>query len=1060
MKTPNLSFKTVVFIIASLFFAVIGNPKKSYSQSINPTTGYYSLSEPADVVFSIQWGPATDIYRVVYGYWDEVNQTYVEIVLLNGIDYTYDVSNLTIKNSFISSLNPNPGNLIFNAEFIDNNSNTYYSYFSIMVLNTFSPEIYYSTIYYDKSNPEDIINIIIYNFAQEVVSVSANSIPLSQNDYEIQGFWIKFKESWLNNNFPTAGINKNITINFDYGSVDFTISSIQSNFNKADLNPNNFTINSSTEYIESVITWNDNTNVQNLEVLFVNEYGNLEVMDYPAYTVTPINSTSALLHIDFIAKNYDKSTINNFFALIKVNFNNNQFSYIYIEFYEILYQVNIVNNPPWGGWVSGHGNYAEGELVTIEAFPNSPYTFQKFVIPGIGEVTQNPYTFTMPAQDLEISVYYNSPYPEVVSVNPENGANNVSIYTDMTITFNRAIQEGNQNGGFNDISLHNNTLGTSHPITNIYIENQNKLRLIFQTPLNYSCNYSVFIPNYAVADANDILNILQSDQVFFFTTEAEIFIQPNISPNEQNFYLSNPSDITFNYDSGSTPGFNEIKYYYWENENYYETTLTENVDYIKTSNTFTIYQSFINSLSPQAGDYLYFYANFNGYHVYFNIRIMFTDESYIAPEVLTYDLSNPGDLFTWLIFVNNDEFQSLTYNSNNLTQGTHYERLGNLLYIKNSFLSTILTAPGNSLDLTVNFTSQISRTLTINSVQTGIQNATINPTSGTFYEDNFPEYFETVITWNSASSVENLYVMIIEDEILNSFEYSAYEVIPINSQTATLRVYFNNSGKKSANKTIETYYAMLQINFNIGAPAYYLLEIIDEYYTIYVEVYPQEAGYIWGDYSYDPGESVELYAFANSGYVFNSWKRNGIIISTDNPYVFNMPAEDLNLVAYFVPVGATLYQVSANVNPAGAGIVTGEGNYPQGENVTVTAIPNPGFAFTNWTDENSNIVSTSAAYSFNMPANNLVLNANFIDISGVNNISANFVKVYPNPFSDILKIDSDTEILRVSLLNTAGQVIMSTHGNTINTSSLPAGFYLLNIEFRNGDFNVQKVVKQ
>lgn len=451
--------------------------------------------------------------------------------------------------------------------------------------------MYYSTIYYDKSNPEDIINLIIFNMAQEVTSVTSNSVPLSSNDYEVQGFWIKFKQSWLDANFPTSGIDKNITVNFDYGSASFTISSIQSNFSKASLEPNYFVLNNSVQYIESIITWNDNSSVENLEVYFVDENG-FNYMDYPFYSVTPINSNSALLHVDFIAKKSDKSYTDNFFALIKVNFNNNQSSYIYLEFYQTYYELSISIYPPWGGSVSGIGNYSEGEQVTIEADPYYPYTFDKFIIPGIGEVTQNPYSFNMPAEDIEISAYFLSPYPEVVSVIPENYSTNVSVNTDMTIEFNRAIQEGNQGGGFNDITFYNNTLGFYQPISNIYIENQNKLKITFLTPLNYNSQYSVFIPSYSVADANDISNTLQSNQIFYFTTGSQI--NPNITPYEQNFYLSNPSDITFNYDSGSTLGINDIIYYYYEGNDYYEITLIENTDYSKTSNTFTINESFIS----------------------------------------------------------------------------------------------------------------------------------------------------------------------------------------------------------------------------------------------------------------------------------------------------------------------------------------------------------------------------------------------------------------------------------------------------------------------------------
>lgn len=71
---------------------------------------------------------------------------------------------------------------------------------------------------------------------------------------------------------------------------------------------------------------------------------------------------------------------------------------------------------------------------------------------------------------------------------------------------------------------------------------------------------------------------------------------------------------------------------------------------------------------------------------------------------------------------------------------------------------------------------------------------------------------------------------------------------------------------------------------------------------------------------------------------------------------------------------APSYFVSATVNPAESGWVTGNGTYQFGESCTVTATANEGYAFLNWT-EYGEVVSTNAAYTFTVESGrNLVAN--------------------------------------------------------------------------------------
>lgn len=71
----------------------------------------------------------------------------------------------------------------------------------------------------------------------------------------------------------------------------------------------------------------------------------------------------------------------------------------------------------------------------------------------------------------------------------------------------------------------------------------------------------------------------------------------------------------------------------------------------------------------------------------------------------------------------------------------------------------------------------------------------------------------------------------------------------------------------------------------------------------------------------------------------------------------------------------TNYAVSASSAPLNGGTTTGAGSYASGSTVTVTAAPNTGYVFSNWT-ENGTIVSTALSYTFTLSANRTLV-ANF-----------------------------------------------------------------------------------
>jgi hypothetical protein len=156
------------------------------------------------------------------------------------------------------------------------------------------------------------------------------------------------------------------------------------------------------------------------------------------------------------------------------------------------------------------------------------------------------------------------------------------------------------------------------------------------------------------------------------------------------------------------------------------------------------------------------------------------------------------------------------------------------------------------------------------------------------------------------------------------------------------------------------------------------------------------------------------------------------------------------------------FTVSISQNPTAGGTSTGTGTYADGSQVTITATPNSGYAFIDWS-ENGNQVSTDATYTFTISADRNFL-ANFDAITtGIEYKDQGLaLRVYPNPSSGRVFIDAPFNG-ELSLFNYLGQ-----HLQTITFTSAPVEitidvigvyFLLLRDEFGNtssSKFNISK----
>ena len=148
-------------------------------------------------------------------------------------------------------------------------------------------------------------------------------------------------------------------------------------------------------------------------------------------------------------------------------------------------------------------------------------------------------------------------------------------------------------------------------------------------------------------------------------------------------------------------------------------------------------------------------------------------------------------------------------------------------------------------------------------------------------------------------------------------------------------------------------------HFAVTEDATYVAHFLHNQYYVTVTANPSNSGSVTGAGAYMYGETCTVTAFANTGYHFVRWTKNGTQVSTNIEYSFTV-TENADVVGYFE---LNEYQITAVADPANAGTITGTGTYIHGSTATLTADANTGSAFVNWT-KNGHIVSTNATYSF------------------------------------------------------------------------------------------------
>lgn len=153
----------------------------------------------------------------------------------------------------------------------------------------------------------------------------------------------------------------------------------------------------------------------------------------------------------------------------------------------------------------------------------------------------------------------------------------------------------------------------------------------------------------------------------------------------------------------------------------------------------------------------------------------------------------------------------------------------------------------------------------------------------------------------------------------------------------------------------------------------------------YLEVLADEGGTAQGSGHYDKGTTANISATANDGYSFSKWS-NGDRSATTTVVV----NDDMTVTAYFTKNGGGsggVDQYDLKVLADEGGTAQGSGQYDKGTEVTISAVPDEGYKFSNWSNGDRSAVTTVVVNG------NMTVTAHFIKDEGIGGADKYYLEV-------------------------------------------------------------------
>lgn len=145
----------------------------------------------------------------------------------------------------------------------------------------------------------------------------------------------------------------------------------------------------------------------------------------------------------------------------------------------------------------------------------------------------------------------------------------------------------------------------------------------------------------------------------------------------------------------------------------------------------------------------------------------------------------------------------------------------------------------------------------------------------------------------------------------------------------------------------------------------------------------------------------------------------------------------------------TIYALlTLRASPENSGTVSGGGKYLENEEIVIEAIPEEGYLFIHWVDEEENVLSTETAFNFIMPGQNVNLTAIFDLVNTVAESELTDINVYPNPARNYFYIISPELIKEILIYDITGKVVYSEKVNNYEKridNKFSGGIFILKI---------------
>lgn len=148
-------------------------------------------------------------------------------------------------------------------------------------------------------------------------------------------------------------------------------------------------------------------------------------------------------------------------------------------------------------------------------------------------------------------------------------------------------------------------------------------------------------------------------------------------------------------------------------------------------------------------------------------------------------------------------------------------------------------------------------------------------------------------------------------------------------------------------------------SFTVTDDRHFTANFIIQSFDVNLSANQQIGGTVSGGGHFDYGTEITVIATPDANYSFINWTENDSVVCTTPEYCFEVHS-DRNLVATF---SINYFTVNATTNPSNCCNIAGAGNYIPGTMCNLVALPDKGWHFDEWI-ENETVIGTDEVLSF------------------------------------------------------------------------------------------------